>query len=345
MDAIEQLKSVLCDPEGKCCIAGSDEDRAIIDRALQALAQRTEQEPVGCADLIKRLRETANKGVSAWGDLQIEAAQELEILMAEREFYASAMDRMLAQPEQEPVAWMTINAYGEEDDIHYENPEGHLLEGWTYKPLYTHPPSVKLRRGDILRCIETDELCTVWSTSTTGKTLIKWSANNFGNYTAEQIGELFWLEPKQEIEQEPVYHLRQYGDVTKEQLDRYIETGDINPPAQPPQRTEQEPVAILNHAHGVHTFRNVNLKGLPDGEYLVYTHPPQRTEQEPLIGCVNHDCDKCKLLKDERLELIGHADLAINNIYIFNGYGEDVPEDRTPIYAGYKAAHGIKETT
>jgi hypothetical protein len=45
---------------------------------------------------------------------------------------------------------------------------------------------------------------------------------------------------------------------------------------------EQEPVAILNHAHGVHTFRNVNLKGLPDGEYLVYTHPPQRTEQEPV---------------------------------------------------------------
>jgi hypothetical protein len=24
----------------------------------------------------------------------------------------------------------------------------------------------------------------------------------------------------------------------------------------------------------------------------VFTHPPQRTE--PLIGCVNHDCDKCK---------------------------------------------------
>ena len=100
--------------------------------------------------------------------------------------------------EPEPVAWMTINEYGEEDDIHYENPEGHLLEGWTYKPLYTHPPSVpvKLRRGDILRCVETDELCTVWATSTTGKTLIKWKANDFGNYTAEQIGELFWIEEK-----------------------------------------------------------------------------------------------------------------------------------------------------
>jgi hypothetical protein len=35
-------------------------------------------------------------------------------------------------------------------------------------------------------------------------------------------------------EQEPVYHLRQYGDVTKEQLEQYIETGDINPPATQP---------------------------------------------------------------------------------------------------------------
>jgi hypothetical protein len=39
MNAIEQLKSVLCDPTGKCCIKGSEEDRAIVDRALEALAQ------------------------------------------------------------------------------------------------------------------------------------------------------------------------------------------------------------------------------------------------------------------------------------------------------------------
>ncbi len=39
MSATDQLKSVLCDPEGKCCIAGSDEDRAIVDRALEALAK------------------------------------------------------------------------------------------------------------------------------------------------------------------------------------------------------------------------------------------------------------------------------------------------------------------
>ena len=53
-----------------------------------------------------------------------------------------------------------------------------------------------LTRGDVLRCIETDELCTVEATSTTGKTLVKWGANDVAEYTAEQIGELFWVEPK-----------------------------------------------------------------------------------------------------------------------------------------------------
>ena len=60
------------------------------------------------------------------------------------------------------------------------------------------PEPVRLRRGDILRCIETNELCTVWATSTTGKTLVKWKANDFGEYTVEQIGDLFWVEPKPE---------------------------------------------------------------------------------------------------------------------------------------------------
>jgi hypothetical protein len=41
---------------------------------------------------------------------------------------------------------MTINEYGEEDDIHYENPEGHLMEGWTHKPLYTHPPTAQPKK-------------------------------------------------------------------------------------------------------------------------------------------------------------------------------------------------------
>ena len=45
MKAIEALTSVLCDPEGKCCISGSDDDRRIIDSALAELAQAAESVP------------------------------------------------------------------------------------------------------------------------------------------------------------------------------------------------------------------------------------------------------------------------------------------------------------
>lgn len=70
-------------------------------------------EPVAQSDLIKRLRDTASKGVSVWGDLQMEAAREIEILTAERDCYASAMDRMLAAPPQrKPLTWERISQIG-----------------------------------------------------------------------------------------------------------------------------------------------------------------------------------------------------------------------------------------
>lgn len=37
MAPIDHLKSVLCDLDGKCCIAGSDDDRATVDEAIAAL--------------------------------------------------------------------------------------------------------------------------------------------------------------------------------------------------------------------------------------------------------------------------------------------------------------------
>jgi len=37
--ALDDLKAVLCDPEGKCCISGSDEDRRIIDASLSVLSR------------------------------------------------------------------------------------------------------------------------------------------------------------------------------------------------------------------------------------------------------------------------------------------------------------------
>jgi len=33
----DQLKAVLCDPQGVCCISGSDADRGIVDNALTTL--------------------------------------------------------------------------------------------------------------------------------------------------------------------------------------------------------------------------------------------------------------------------------------------------------------------
>ena len=46
MNSIETLISVLCDPEGKCCISGSDDDRRLIDSALAELAQAAQAESV-----------------------------------------------------------------------------------------------------------------------------------------------------------------------------------------------------------------------------------------------------------------------------------------------------------
>ena len=50
------------------------------------------------------------------------------------------MSADFAAQQPEPVAWMTFNPVGDEDDIWYENPEGKLLEDWSCKPLYTTPP-------------------------------------------------------------------------------------------------------------------------------------------------------------------------------------------------------------
>ena len=74
-------------------------------------------------DLINRLRDTASKGVSVWGDLQMEAAKEIETLLAERECYASAMDRMqaaLAEPSEPkmPPFFTQIEWLGNQARVH-----------------------------------------------------------------------------------------------------------------------------------------------------------------------------------------------------------------------------------
>jgi hypothetical protein len=74
------------------------------------------------------------------------------------------------QPDIAPYAWVTFTPYGDEDDVWYENPEGQLLEGWTYKPLYdTTPPQRKpLTDEEIEECFA--ESCTDFKLLENGKT-------------------------------------------------------------------------------------------------------------------------------------------------------------------------------
>jgi hypothetical protein len=90
--------------------------------------------------------------------------------------------------------------------------------------------------------------------------------------------------------------------------DRHVGTARTTQ-LQPPQRTEQEPVAVKRMKEWVEFLKRQSDNGqhmnIPSSfgagtcwelaielEQFINTHPPQRTE--PLIGCVNHDCAKCK---------------------------------------------------
>ena len=188
----------------------------------------------------------------------------------------NAIKEALAQ-EQEPVA------YGTWDTM---LGKGHRMmmvrldkgqDGCTV-PLYTHPlvptaqpeqEPVRLRRGNILRCIETNELCTVWSTSTTGKTLVKWGANSFGEYTAEQIGELFWLEPEPDN-----------LELAAEKSDNYasFHAGYRFAVAHHLAQPEQEPVAFICEFYADEGHPFVSFEPVTHGTNTpLYTTPPQRT--------------------------------------------------------------------
>lgn len=46
---LDRLRAVLCDPEGRVCIAGSDGDRAVIQSALNALTASPTREELAAA--------------------------------------------------------------------------------------------------------------------------------------------------------------------------------------------------------------------------------------------------------------------------------------------------------
>ena len=126
----------------------------VLGNLRTALEQQAEpvQEPVAQSDLVKRLRETASKGVSVWGNLQMEAAREIEILRAERDCYASAMDKMLAASRAEPIGWLDGNDKLAEF-MHRDLKADHDKRGSATPrdftvPVYTTPPQRKPLTGE-----------------------------------------------------------------------------------------------------------------------------------------------------------------------------------------------------
>ena len=81
--------------------------------------------------------------------------------------------------------WVTQS----QDDIRREN-------GFNVRPLYTVPPAAPkpYRRGTYVRCMESDELCRVYTTSIDGGAWVRWPDGSITTYTAEQMGQAFSLE-------------------------------------------------------------------------------------------------------------------------------------------------------
>jgi hypothetical protein len=65
-----------------------------------------------------------------------------------------------------------------------------------FVPLYTEPPAAPkpYRRGTYVRCMESDELCRVYTTSIDGGVWVRWPDGSITTYTAEQMGQAFSLE-------------------------------------------------------------------------------------------------------------------------------------------------------
>lgn len=114
-------------------------------------------------------------------------------------------------------------------------------------------------------------------------------------------------------------------------------------PAQP-QPAQQEPVAILNHAHGIHTVRSVKLNGLPDGEYNLYTSPqPPAPAPGFCKNCKDYTVEaplaeqpaQRKPLTDEEI-----ADIATSHPLTWVNL--NTVEHRRYFARAIEAAHGIK---
>ena len=79
MTAIETLISVLCDPEGKCCISGSDDDRRLIDSALAEIAQAAQPAPAQADSVLEDAARYRFLRDGEWRDTDLEPFIRLQL--------------------------------------------------------------------------------------------------------------------------------------------------------------------------------------------------------------------------------------------------------------------------
>lgn len=94
--------------------------------------------------------------------------------------------------------------------------------------------------------------------------------------------------------QEPVYHLRQFGDVTKEQLDRYMATSDIYPQPEPV-KTDAWPCLIAEADFEQNTITlemQCSDYKVGAGQHWLHTTPPAAPVQETVARYCCHSCFK-----------------------------------------------------
>ena len=129
MTPLEQLKSVLCDPAGKCCISGSEADRAVVDSALAYLALPVQSAPLN------------HKAFNYWLD-DVTRNQDSKMPTL-RQVWQAAIKSVIVlpvQPVQPASAWMT-----EKDDLTTDESRTKtwVRMGLTVIPLYKGVPSTQ----------------------------------------------------------------------------------------------------------------------------------------------------------------------------------------------------------
>lgn len=134
---------------------------------------------------------------------------------------SEAEGRSIAQPEQEEPVCDRCYGIGYYDEGH-ENDDGTMSCG-----NYVECDQCKAEQQEPVAWLDEEKKVIYWHNTS--------EVDDYHGF--KRTIPLYTHPPKREG-QEPVYHLRQFGDVTKEQLDRYIATGDINP--QPEAQSKRE---------------------------------------------------------------------------------------------------------